>query len=471
MENNKFLERVNRAYNEFFATGKIKYEKEKFYIRNNITSSWELLTPYATGQTKLRDSSKNLIYVSTLTFLANNKGPFTLDSLVILVYEKELHKYYGWLQGFWSKHTLKMYFELLKNFKEPLHEHYIKDHHTSFYKAIQKQYNTTKQKYRQFLIDMGENPDIINGRKYIDVFLQQGNFIEQGIVDLLRSLDAPFNYFKPFPFGEPDIYIPEVNEAVDIKRHIKTKIKKETDNYAQHFNKVTVIYLLGSRELDVYEDNVRKLSVFKWIREQNFFKSSSQNIQDKALDTLEKLAESINMGNAIADRKDYHRKFVEKVIKLDKEGLNNVEIAAEVLVSYKYVNMILVGRTLKEYSGDYPKIYLNRKVEERKNEEELCDRVVYLKKEMKMTNREIANKVQFPINKVTRILRKVGMGEANLLSERDDKICVLFNQKTEHRTKGTKIHWILECLKSEYPQLTFSRVKGIIYEKIDKKQD
>ncbi|WKG33404.1 hypothetical protein [Priestia aryabhattai] len=471
MEDNKFLGRINRVYNEFFATRKIKYEKEKFYIRNDTTDEWNLVTPYSTGQTKLRDSSKNLIYVSTLTFLSNNKGPFTLESLVMLVYKKELHKYYGWLQGFWSTHTLKMYFELLKDFKEPLHEHYIKNSHTSFYKAIQKQYSTTKQKYRQFLIDMNENPDIINGRKHIDIFLQQGNFVEQGVINLLKSLIAPFNYFKPFPFGEPDIYIPELNEAVDIKRHIKTKIKKETDNYAWHFNKVTVIYLLGSRELDVHKDNVRKLSVFKWIREQDFFKLSSQNTQEKALDRLEKLAESVNLGNAIADRQDYHRKLVEEVIELDKQGLNNVEIAKKVLVSYKYVNMILVGRTLKEYSGDYPKIYLNRREEERKTEEELCDRVVYLKKERKMTNREIANKVQLPINKITRILRKVGLGEANLLSKRNDKICALFKEKTEHRTKSSKIRWILKCLKNEYPHLTFSRTKGIIYENIDKKQD
>ncbi|MFY2253195.1 hypothetical protein ACOSZH_25190 [Priestia megaterium] len=467
MENNKFLEKINRIYNEFFATEKIKYEEENFYVRNNTTSSWELLTPYGTGQTKLRDSSKNLIYVSTLRFLTNNKGPFNLDSLVMLVYNRELHKYYGWLQGFWSKYTLRMYFDLLKTFEEPLHEHYIKNHHNSFYKAIRKQYSDTKQKYQKFLIDMGENPEVINGRKNIDIFLQQGTFIEHGIVDLLKSLDAPFNYFRPFSFGTPDIYIPDVNEVVDIKRHIKTKIKKEADNYAQHFNKVTVIYLLGSRELDVYRDNVRKLSVFKWLREQNFFKSSPPRVQDKALDTLEKLAESINMGSAIADRKDYHRKLVEEIIKLDKEGLNNVEIAAKVLVSSKYINMILVGRTLKEYIGDYAGIYLERRNNEQKEEEELFRKVIYFKKELKVNNREIADELQIPINKVSRILRKSGMSETSLLAERDEKIKLLFNQTTDHKTKDAKMNWVLESLKIEYPQLTFSRVKGIVYKKID----
>lgn len=466
---NKFLERISRSFNEFILSKKVTYNGKDFFTYNPKTDSFEVIRPYTNGQTKLRDSQGNLCYISTLQFLVNNPGPYNLKQLVQLMYDKEIHKYYGWTHGFWNRETITLYFDLLKENGEPLHETYIRDNHTPFYKAIRSAYKHEKQRYKKFLLEMGEDPEEISRRKDIDFFLQQGMDAEYKIVKLLQDIQAPFLYFQRFSKIQPDLYRRDTNEAIDIKRSIKTAIKKETEIYTKYFDTVTVIYLLGSRQIEDQHSHVRRLSIFPWIQEQDFFQKLSDYEKFQTLQALEEIAESVSEKNAEADRLDSYRNLVNQIIELDQQGYNNKEIEGSLGISYKYVNMILNGKALKEYSGSYSDVYkLKMKVKEDAREETKV-LVKQYKSRDNLSSKEISALLNISVDMVNFHLRNANLDSKTIREKRNNNIIDLLNQNTSHSTLTNKLNWILNELKNEYPELRLSTLKNFYYSRYVKK--
>jgi hypothetical protein len=64
---------------------------------------------------------------------------------------------------------------------------------------------------------------------------------ESKIIELLEELSAPLECgHRVLNNLIPDLYNPHTNEAMGIKRHIKTGIKKEEEKYIEAFSGVTV---------------------------------------------------------------------------------------------------------------------------------------------------------------------------------------------------------------------------------------
>ncbi|MDN4493593.1 hypothetical protein [Ureibacillus aquaedulcis] len=455
---NKYLERINRLYKEIIVPNRVKLEGDRWFKRDNRTNNWVELRIYEHGQVSLSHSKGTATYISHLGFLLNNPGPYTLEQLVDYMYKGEFHKYYGWVEGFWDKESLLMYFQKIKCNDEPLYEVYIRDNHSAFYKATRRIYKCEKS-YRSFLESVGENPDEISGDLLIDKFLQQGKSIEFNIINILKKVKAPYEYFVPFPSGStPDIYIREFHTAIDIKRSIKTKINKETKKYSQEFNEVTVIYLLGSREMVSYQNGVKKMSIYKWICSQSFFMSLSEKKQEEILRDLDRIVKSIDEGQYNSDIYEYHRMLVQQIIQYDKEGLNNPQIAEKVNVSYKYVNRILRGEALQEYSGDYPAIYKEKQRKIKKEQEtKKAETIVLFQKGL--SNEEIAQQLDTSIDMVKYHLRNAKLNEAVLRNIRNAEIHKLLGTSTNHETLIEKFQWIVSILEKDYSTINVGAIK------------
>lgn len=459
---NKYLERINRLFEEIIVANRVKFEVNKWFKRDPKTNKWIELKVYESGQVSLSHSKGTATYISHLSFLLNNQGPFSLEQLVNYMYEGEFHKYYGWVEGFWDKETFLMYFQKLKEKKEPLYEVNIRDNHNAFYKTIRRFYKC-KRSYRTFLLDMGENPDELSGQSLIDKFLQEGRQIEFNIVNILKKLHTPYEFFVRFPSGAtPDLYNKEMNTAIDIKRSIKTNISKEINVYNNEFSEVTVIYLLGSRELVTVEEGVRKMSVYKWLRTQSYFTQLSIENQDYILKQLDNFVKSIDEGQYNSDVHDYHKMLVEQIIQYDKDGFNNPQIAEKVGVSYKYVNLILQGKALKEYSGDYPTEYK----EKQKSAKEDNDIKKVKKVELSLlgvSNDEIAEKLNTSTDMVKYHLRIAKVNQKALISKRNEKIHEMLNTYTNHETLNNKFQWISTTMNRGNSEITTGVIKNYYY--------
>ncbi|PWN73296.1 hypothetical protein [Bacillus paranthracis] len=456
---NKYLERINRLFEEIIVPNRVKFEGDKWFKRDTQTNDWIELRVYESGQVSLSHSKGTATYISHLSFLINNPGPYTLEQLVDYMYKGEFHNYYGWIEGFWDKETLLMYFQKLKESAEPLYEVYIRDNHTPFYKATKRLYKC-KKSYRSFLQDMGENPDEVSGVSLIDKFIQEGKYIEVEIVKILRRLKAPYEYFSSFPSGiTPDLYNRELHTVIDIKRSVKTNIGKETKIYSQEFNEVTVIYLLGSREMVTHQDGVRKMSIYKWIRSQPFFIKASEKKQEKSIRELDSIVQNIDEGQYNSDIHDYHKMLVEQIIQYDKDGLNNPQIGEKVGVSYTYVNLILLGKALKEYSGDYPLKYKEKQKNRKKDKETKKDKTIELYHQG-FSNDEIAGQLNTSTDMVKFHRRNANLNEMEILNTRNARIHAMLDTYTNHETLNDKFHWIVNTLKEEYPKISVGVIKN-----------
>lgn len=467
---NKYLERINRLYREIVIPNRVKFENDNWYKKNEKTNDWLMLKVYKGNQVSLSHSGRTSISVSHLGFLVNTQGPYTLEQLVDYMYEGVFHKYYGWVEGFWDKKTLLMYFQKLKKNNEILYEVYIRDNHGAFYKAIRRIYKGEDRVYRAFLIDMGENPDEISGNKLIDKSLQEGKRIEFSIIRLLKQLEAPYEYFVRFGSGNiPDIYDRNSHNVIDIKRSIKTGITKEIEEYSNEFNNVTVIYLFGSRESVRVEQGVTKMSVYKWICSEAFFAALSHKQQEAVIEQIDNIVKNIDEAQYISDVNDYHRTLVEQIIHYDKNGLINREIAEKVGISDKYVNRILRGTALKEYSGDYPQEYIQRQKDITEEKEQKGNKVVKLFFEQ-VTIAEIAERLYMSTDMVKYYLANMNLNQKVLISNRNEKIHKLLSTFTSHETLNEKFRWIVSVLKEEYSGITFGAVRNYYYTYFLKKE-
>jgi transcriptional regulator with XRE-family HTH domain/predicted transcriptional regulator len=466
---NKYLERINRLYREIIVPNRVKFEENKWFKRDTKTNEWVELKVYKQGQVSLSHSKGTATYVSHLSFLLNNPGPYTLEQLVDYMYTGEFHKYYGWVEGFWGKETLLMYFQKLKENNEPLYEVYIRDHHNAFYKAIRRFYKC-RRSFHAFLLDMGENPDEVSGDSFIDKFRREGKHIEFDIVRILKKLQAPYEYFVRFPSGvTPDLYNRESHDAIDIKRSIKTNIDKEIKIYCEEFNEVTVIYLLGSRELVTYQDGVKKMSIYRWIRSQSFFKNLSEKKQQGILRELDNIVKSIDEGQYNSDVHDYHKMLVEQIIQYDKDGLSNPQIAEKVGVSYKYVNRILRGKALQEYSGDYPTKYKEKQKGVARDKEIKKNKIIELFLQG-VPNAKIAEQLDISIDMVRYHLRNAGLNQKELINRRNEKIHAMLNTFTNHETLSDKFQWIANSLKQDYPEISVGVIDNYYYSHFIRKE-
>lgn len=462
---NEFLKRINLLYNELIFANRLKFDGQNYYVKNRQTNKWAIAKVHKGDTISAPTSRGTSCPLSNVRFMLANPGPYTIEGLVRLAFEGELHKHFKWIQGFWTTETRKLYFDLLKERNIPLFEHYIKVHHTAFYKSIRKSYNG-KQKYRKFILDMGEDPDKISGLKNLSAFLNDGRHIEMVIVNLLREIRAPFDYGRRFDNKFiPDLYNYLTDEAIDLKRHINTGIVKEIDNYTTYFSKVTVIYLLGSRSKESNISGIRKVSIFKWIQEQDFFTRLNIHKQTEILDSLERLVEKVNLKQAAQDRMDYHRKLVNRIIELDKAGLTNPQIAEQVGVTYKYVHSILIGKSLKEYSGNYPVTYKKRQALNRDFKSNKTPQIIKSLTTEGVGVKEIAEQLRISTDMVKYHLRNQGLNEKNTLRIRNERLMELFMMDTKHNNLTEKFKWIVMELKEEYPQLKFGAVKNFYYTK------
>ncbi|MGJ7912618.1 LuxR C-terminal-related transcriptional regulator [Neobacillus sp. LXY-1] len=459
---NKYLERINRLYKDIIVPNRVKFEQGKWYKRNENNNDWVELIVYKSGQVSLSHSKGTATYTSHLSFLLNTTGPYTLEQLVDYMYNGVFHKFYGWVEGFWDKQTLSIYFEKLKENNEPLYEVSIKTNHVPFYKATRRLYKC-EQSYRTFLSEMGENPDEVSGSFLVDKYLQEGRGIEHKITTCLKQLHAPYEYFVRFPSGAtPDIYDRVNHSVIDIKRSIKTSIDKEINVYKEEFNNVTVIYLLGSRELIKNENGVKKLSFYKWLSFQGFFRDLTELKQERVLREIDKIVKSIDEGQFNSDLHDYHRTLVREIIEYDKKGLNNPQISERVGISYKYVNRILQGKVLQEYSGDYPKIYKEKQLSNKKKKTDIKDEAIQLFYQG-LSNKEISDELNISKDMVNYYLRNAELNSKALINKRNEKIHNLLKTYTTHETLNEKFSWIADALKQEYPSITQSIIDNYYY--------
>ncbi|CAN7533355.1 hypothetical protein [Rossellomorea sp. LjRoot5] len=461
---NNYLKRINLYYNELIVTNRLKFDGEHFYVRSNNSKEWNKAKVYKGDTISASTSLRTSLPLANARFMFANPGPYTIEQLVNLAYDGELLKYYGHVRGFWTHETRTLYFELLRNNNIPLHEHSIKDTHTAFYKSVRLAYKGTRR-YHQFLVDMGVNPDEISGMKNVGKFLSEGRHIESKIIELLKEFSAPYEYgHRLFDNLIPDLYNTDTCEAIDIKRHIKTGIKKEEEKYIEAFSKVTVIYLLGSRTKESNSAGIRRTSIFNWIREEEFFVKLNKKQQESIINRLERLVEDINQKQAEQDRFDFHKKLVERIIKMDKAGYNNPEIAKELGFTYKYVNRILVGKALKEYSGDYPEVYNARQELNRLTAREKMPSEVKRLTLQGLNVKVISVKLGISTDMVKYHLRNLGLNEKVVIQQRNNRLIELFSTKTHHSTLKIKFEWIIEQLIEDYPLLKIGAVKSIYYE-------
>jgi hypothetical protein len=370
--------------------------------------------------------------------------------IVQLAFDGELHKFFGWIKGLWTDETRRLYFYLLKESGQPLNEHYVKDFHNPFYRSVSNAYDG-KQKYRQFLLDMGEDPEEVSGIKNVSHFAAQGRHIESEILKQLKKVPNPYitGYRSKDNKAHPDLYNPTTNEAVDIKRHIGTNINKEIEVYQKNFSSVTVLFLIGSRSLDTNKSGVRKISVFKWINEQKFFTDLNPSIQKEIINGLENIVEKVDLKLAVQDRNDFHKKLVNQIIELDKQGYNSPQIADKVGFTYKYINLILNGKSLKEYSGDYPNIYKARRIEEKKIKKKVTELTLAGQKV-----KEIAEQLDLRVDMVRYYLKKQGLNEKVVMEKRNKLLLELFSAESDHCSLSEKFKWIVDQLKNEYPNIS-----------------
>ncbi|GAB6422994.1 hypothetical protein bcgnr5372_27170 [Bacillus luti] len=456
---NKYLEKINRLYEEIIVPNRVKFERDKWFKRDTPTNDWVELKVSKQGQLNLPHSKGTAIYITHLSFLVHNQGPYTLEQLVNYMYKGVFHNHYRWVGDFWDKETLSLYFEKLKENEEPLYEVYIRNNHTPFYKATRRFYKCERS-YRSFLQDMGENPDEVSGVHFIDKFRQEGRDIEFDIANILRTLNAPYEYFLRFPSGiTPDLYNKESHAVIDIKRSIKTNIDKEINKYSQEFNEVTVIYLLGSRELVTHQDGIRKMSIYKWIRSQSFFVKAPEKKQEEIIRELDSIVKSIDEGQYNSDFHDYHKTLVEQIIQYDKDGLNNPQIGEKVGVSYKFVNLILLGKTLREYSGDYPLKYKEKQEKIKKDKETKKDKTIELY-HRGFSNDEIAEQLDISTDMVKFHRKNANLNEMEIHNVRNAKIHSMLDTYTNHETLNDKFHWIVNTLKEDYPTISIGVIKN-----------
>lgn len=462
--------RINQLHIDLIETKRVKCDDGKWFKRQSINNKWIEMKIYKGGQVGITHTNGTGISLSHLKFLMDYPGPYTLSQLVSFMYEGIFHKYYGWIEGFWDEITLTMYFDKLKQQSEPLYESYIRDHHLAFYKATQRLYKG-RYSYRSFLISVGENPDLISRNTEIGVFLKQGKEIEFDIVKILSKVDAPFEYFKRFSNGcTPDLYNSKVHIAIDIKRSIKTEIDKEVLKYKNEFDAVTVIYLLGSRETITVKHGIRKMSIYKWLGLQPFFKKLEVEKQTEIISELDLIVKSIDENQYNSDIHEYHKMLVEQIIAYDKQGMDNPTIAQKVNISYKYVNVILLGKALAEYSGTYPLEYKLRQKQKKQNYQETIMNLIELSHEGKPSI-EIANQLNMSINMVNYHLRNLGLNQSANMKIRNNKIHELLSSYTDHEILSEKFEWIVDSLIHEHPDITFSIVKGYYYSKFDGKEN
>ncbi|MCM3595645.1 hypothetical protein M4D55_07605 [Metabacillus idriensis] len=459
---NKFLERINTLYYELIIQDRLKYEDSNYFVKNRQTGKWAVAKVLKGDTISAPTSRGTSCPLANIRFMFAHPGPYTIDTIVKLAFEGELHKFFGWVNGIWTDETRRLYFKLLKESGESgkrVNEHYVKDYHNPFYRNVCTTYSG-KQKYRQFLLDMGEDPDKVSGMKNVAHFVAEGRLIESEIIKQLEKVSTPFEtgYRSPDNKVHPDLYDPSTNEAIDIKRHIGTSIQKEINNYQKYFSQVTVLFLMGSRSVDFNKLGVRKVSIFRWIREQDFFVKLNPSFQKDLLNGLEDIAQRVSVKLAEQDRKDFHKKLVEQIIELDKLGYNCPQIGEKVGFTYKYVHRILNGTSLREYSGSYPDIYKAKKLKGKqvpKKVKELTFAGIKVK--------EIAVQLGISVEMVRHHLQNQGLNEKVVMEKRNRRLVALFSVEIGHRTLAEKFDWIVNQLKSEYPHLTFAAVKTYYY--------
>ncbi|PEJ37513.1 hypothetical protein CN689_01025 [Peribacillus butanolivorans] len=467
MEENEFLKRINVLYNELIIQDRLKFDGLNYFVKNRQTGKWALAKVLKGDVISAPTSRGTSCPLSNVRFMLENPGPYTLEMLVQLAYEGKLYIYFGWVKGLWTKETRKLYFRLLKESNQPINEHYVKDNHNPFYRSVSKAYSG-KQKYRQFLLEMEEDPDEVSGMKNLSVFLNEGRHIESEIINQLKKISAPFEYGTRLINNTiiPDLYNPLTNEVIDIKRHIKTGIRKEIETYKSHFPNVTVLFLLGSRTMEINKLGVRKISIFKWIEEQEFFKNLSIEIQTDILNGFENIVERISLKLAVQDRVDYHKKLVEQIIEYDKLGFNNPQISEKVGITYKYVHSILNGRSLSEYTGNYPEIYKTRQALNKKRRNKELPEKVRILTLGGMKVREVSKRIGISTDMVKYHLHTQDLNEKVIMENRNKRLVELFSTETNHGTLKEKFNWIVLELINEYPHLTFGAVKAYYYSKV-----
>lgn len=161
---------------------------------------------------------------------------------------------------------------------------------------------------------------------------------------------------------------------------------------------------------------------------------------------------------AVQDRNDFHKTLVNQIIELDKQGYNSPHIAEKVGFTYKYVHLILNGKSLKEYSGDYPNIYKARRIEDKKISKKVIE---YTLAGIKV--KEIAEQLDLSVDMVRYYPKKQGLNEKVVLERRNKRLVELFSTENAHSSLSEKLNWIVDQLKYEYPNITFSAVKTFYY--------
>ena len=65
---NKYLERINRLYEEIIVPNRVKFESDKWFKRDTQTNDWVELRVYENGQVSLSHTKGTATYISHLSF-------------------------------------------------------------------------------------------------------------------------------------------------------------------------------------------------------------------------------------------------------------------------------------------------------------------------------------------------------------------------------------------------------------------
>lgn len=182
------------------------------------------------------------------------------------------------------------------------------------------------------------------------------------------------------------------------------------------------------------------MSIYRWIRSQSFFMQLSEKKQEKILRDLDSIVESIDEGQFNSDIHEYHRMLVQQIIQYDRDGLNNPQIAEKVNVSYKYVNRILRGEALQEYSGDYPAKYKEKQKKLKKEKETKKAKTIELFQKG-LSNDEIAQQLDTSTDMINYHQRNAKLNKAVLLNIRNAKIHAMLRTFTNHERLVEKFQW------------------------------
>lgn len=90
---NDFLDRINTYYSELIAQDRLKYDGSNYYVKNRQTGKCALAKVIKGDVISAPTSRGTSCPLSNIRFMLTHHGPYSIDIIVQLAFEGELHKF------------------------------------------------------------------------------------------------------------------------------------------------------------------------------------------------------------------------------------------------------------------------------------------------------------------------------------------------------------------------------------------